>query len=265
MDPSATVPLIDRGSGPPLLVFHGWSGSNRNVLRWLPALEPRFRVLVPTLAGCDGVTPLGERHTADAYARDAFALVDSLGIRELYVGGLCSGTAIALAMAQRAPDRVRGLLLHTPFLRPDLLRPLIRLQMGALVSPAGALYAPLRRSTFLATLHRRLFANANEVSAAQLEGDQADLIRADARAARELAAELLRVDRMDVVGGWRKPLAVLGADEDAFVDVPRVIAIVRELAPQAAVEVIAGGHGWTETYVAAQHEALVHLAAALVA
>lgn len=263
MDARATVPLIDRGSGPPLLVFHGWSGSNRNVLRWLPALEHRFRVLAPTLAGCDGAPPLAERHTADAYARGALALADRLGVGDLYVGGLCSGTAVALALAARAPYRVRGLLLHTPFLRPGLLRPLMRLQMAALVSPVGALYAPLRRSTVLATLHRRLFANANEVSAAQLEGDQADLVAADARAARDLAGELLRGDRVAFLRAWRRPIGVLAADADAFVDVPRVVALVRESAPQAAIEVIAGGHGWTEAYIAAQHDALVRLGAAL--
>ncbi|TMC30031.1 MAG: alpha/beta fold hydrolase [Chloroflexi bacterium] len=50
--------LIDEGSGPPLVVFHGWNGSNHNVLRWLPALTPRFRVIVPDLPGCNGVPSL---------------------------------------------------------------------------------------------------------------------------------------------------------------------------------------------------------------
>lgn len=258
------VPLIDRGSGPPLLIFHGWSGSNRNVLRWLPALAPRFRVIVPTMPGCDGAPPLPVAHTADAYAGFGVETLDALGLGEAFVGGLCSGSAVALALAARTPSRVRGLLLHTPFLRGALLRPLIRFQLAALASPLGAAYAPLRRSTFLATAHRRLFANADEVGAEQLAADQADLLRADARAARELAGDLLRGDRLDTVREWRLPLAVLVADADAFIDVPAVLRTVREAAPHAAIEVLSGGHGWTEPYVAAQHEALTRLAAALV-
>lgn len=264
MTPPGAAPLIDQGSGPPLLVFHGWSGSNRNIERWLPALAPRFRVIVPDLPGCDGAPPLGERHTADAYAAFGLRLLDSLGIDAAYVGGLCSGSAIAVALAGRAPDRTTGLLLHTPLLRRELLRPLTRVQLELLASPVGGLYGLLRRSAFLATLYRRLFANAGEIVAAQLAADHADQTRADARAARELATDLLRGDRLDALRGWRRPLAVLVADADAFVDVAAVLRTIREGAPHAAVEVITGGHGWTASFIAAQHEALVRLTAALV-
>lgn len=265
MDTGASVRLIDRGSGPPLLIFHGWSGSNRNVLRWLPALEPRFRVLVPTMPGCDGAPPLDTRHTADAYARFGIATLDALGVADAFVGGLCSGSAVALALAARAPSRVRGLLLHTPFVHGALLRPLIRLQLALLGSPIGAAYAPLRRSTFLATLHRRLFANAGEVSAEQLAADQSDLLRADARAARDLARDLLHGDRLATVQSWSRPLGVLVADADAFIDAAATIRLIRAAAPQSAIELISGGHGWTPAYVVAQHDALVRLAAALAA
>ena len=255
--------LIDEGSGPALVVFHGWNGSNHNVLRWLPALRPHFRVIVPDLPGCNGVPPLGERHTAAAYARYAERLADSLGLGEYFAAGLCSGTAIAIALAEARPSRVRGLLLHTPFLRPALIRPLVRLQLQALVSPAGVLFGPLRRSTTLATLHRRLFANAHEVEAAQLAHDQSDLLRADLRAARDLAGDLLRGDRVDAVRGWRAPLAVLLADQDAFIDALRAEALLREIAPHARIEMIAGGHGWTPAYLAGQQAALERLAQAL--
>ena len=255
--------LIDEGSGPPLIVFHGWSGSNHNVVRWLPSLTPHFRVIVPDLPGCNGVPPLAERHTGTAYAGYALGLLDSLGVAAAYVGGLCSGTSIAMALADVAPGRVRGLLLHTPFVRPDLIRPAVRLQLRALTSPLGVLFAPLSRSTTLATMHRRLFANASEVADEQLAHDQADLLRAHTRANRELARDLLCGDRTELLRGWRGPLGVVLADADAFIDAGRVAALLRELAPQAAIETIAGGHGWTPAYVAGQQAALERLAPAL--
>ena len=262
MTPYEGAPRIDTGSGPPLLVFHGWNGSKHNIERWLPALTPHFRVIAPDLPGCNGVAPLATAHTAVTYAAWATQLMDSLGLRSVRAAGLCSGTAIALALAAAVPERVDGLLLHTPFIRPGLIRPLIRAQLAALVSPVGALFGPLSRSTVLATLHRRLFANAAEVDADQLAHDQADLVHADVRANRELARDLLRVDRRSTLRSWRGPLAVLIAEADAFVDAPATARELRVLAPQAVIETIAGGHGWTPAYVRAQHDALVRIAAA---
>jgi pimeloyl-ACP methyl ester carboxylesterase len=255
--------LIDEGSGPPLIVFHGWNGSNHNVLRWIPALAPHFRVIVPDLPGCNGVPSLGERHTAAAYARWAERFADSLGLGEFFAAGLCSGTAIAMALAEVSPSRVRGLLLHTPFLRPGLIQPAVRLQLRALVSPAGVLFGPLSRSTALATLHRRVFANASEVDAAQLAHDQSDLLRADLRASRQLAADLLHVDRVPALRSFRGPLGVLLADHDAFIDAGATASLLREITPRVKIELIAGGHGWTPAYVAGQDAALERLAPAL--
>jgi pimeloyl-ACP methyl ester carboxylesterase len=252
--------LIDEGRGPPLIVFHGWNGSNHNVLRWLPALSPHFRVIAPDLPGCNGTPTLGERHSALAYARHGGRILDRLGIGSVVAGGLCSGTAIAIALAADSPDRVGGLLLHTPFVRPDLIRPLVRLQLAALVSPLGGLFDPRRRNTTLATLHRRIFANAAEVSAEQLAHDQSDLLGADVRAGRELAEDLLRVDRSAALEAAHVPIGVLIAEHDAFVDAPRTVVALRALAPQSAIERIPGGHGWTPAYVERQAIALGVLA-----
>lgn len=217
-------------------------------------------MVTPDLPGCAGVAPLAARHTAHAYANWALDLLTARGLERVAVGGLCSGTAIALALADVAPGRVAGLLLHTPFIRPELIRPLIRAQLALLVSPAGALWGPIRRSTTLSMLHRRLFAEGAQVEAAQLAHDQADLLMADARAGRELARDLLRVDRTSLVRGWRGPLGVLLADHDAFVDTPRTVVALTEAAPQTVIERFPGGHGWTPAYREHQHAALSRLA-----
>ena len=83
---------------------------------------------------------------------------------------------------------------------------------------------------------------------------------ADARAGRELAGDLLTVDRTSAVRGWRGPLGVLLADHDAFVDTPRTVAALTEAAPQTVIERFPGGHGWTPAYREHQHAALSRLA-----
>jgi pimeloyl-ACP methyl ester carboxylesterase len=248
------------GDSPTLLLFHGWNGSSHNFGAWLPALEQHFSVLAPDLPGCAGVTALASRHTALAYARWALDLLGARGQGRVAVGGLCSGTAIALALAEIAPTRVTGLLLHTPFLRPALIRPLIRAQLAVLVSPAGALWGPVRKSTTLSMLHRRLFAEAAQVDVEHLAHDQADLVLADPRAGRELARDLLLIDRTATVRTWKGPLAVVLADHDAFVDAPRTVAALTEAAPQSLIERFPGGHGWTPAYREHQHAALARLA-----
>jgi pimeloyl-ACP methyl ester carboxylesterase len=245
---------------PPLLLFHGWNGSSHNLSAWLPALAPHFSVLVPDLPGCAGVAPLATRHTALAYAQWALDMVAARGLQHVAVGGLCSGTAIALAFVDLAPDRVTALLLHTPFLRPALIRPLIRAQLELLVSPVGALWGPIRRSTTLSMLHRRLFAEAAQVDAEHLAHDQADLLAADARAGRELARDLLTGDRTPILREWKGPLAAILADHDAFVDTPHTVDALTAAAPQTLVERFPGGHGWTPAYREHQHAALSRLA-----
>jgi pimeloyl-ACP methyl ester carboxylesterase len=249
-----------RGDRPPLLLFHGWNGSSHNLSAWLPALEPHFRVVAPDLPGCAGVTPLTSRHTALAYARWALDLLAARGLERVAVGGLCSGTAIALAFADLAPTRVGALLLHTPFVRPALIRPLIRAQLALLASPAGLLWGPIRRSTTLSMLHRRLFAEAAQVDPEHLAHDQADLLLADPRAGRELAGDLLTIDRTPTIRGWKGPLAVVLADHDAFVDTPRTVAALTAAAPHSVIERFPGGHGWTPAYRERQHAALSRLA-----
>lgn len=246
-----------------LLLFHGWSGSSANFSAWRSAIDPAFVVLAPDLPGCAGAPPLDEPHHADAYARWALRLLDERRIAHVTLGGLCSGAAIALALAERAPDRVDALLLHTPFLGPRFIRPLVRAQLGLVTSPLGALYAPLRRTSALAAIHRRIFANAAEIEPAQLAHDQADLVRADARAARDLARDLLALERLATIEGWRKPLAVVLAESDAFIDVARTASAVLTAAPHAHVERVIGGHGWTPEFVAAQDAALRRIVAYL--
>ncbi|HKY51475.1 MAG TPA: hypothetical protein VJP45_09480, partial [Candidatus Limnocylindria bacterium] len=192
--------------------------------------------------------------------RWAVDLLDTRGLQRVAVGGLCSGTAIALALADLAPQRVSALLLHTPFLRRELIRPLIRVQLAALVSPAGVLWDPIRRSTTLSLMHRRIFAEAAQVDAEHLAHDQADLVIADARAGRELARDLLVADRTPSISAWKGPLGVILADHDAFVDTARTIGELVAAAPQALVERFPGGHGWTPAYRERQHAALARLA-----
>ncbi|HEY1988541.1 MAG TPA: alpha/beta hydrolase [Acidimicrobiales bacterium] len=100
---------IDTGSGPPVLLLHGQPGSRASWAPLVGLLSPRFRVLAPDRPGYGDteVEAMGMAENADAAA-------EFLRAREtgpaIVVGHSWSG-GVALLLAHRHPDAVRGLVL----------------------------------------------------------------------------------------------------------------------------------------------------------
>ncbi|HVG33531.1 MAG TPA: alpha/beta fold hydrolase [Pyrinomonadaceae bacterium] len=100
------------GSGPPVVLLHGYP-FNRSMWReQVEALQTSNRVITPDLRG------LGETEATDAHAatmnemaEDVAALLDELKIDRVTLGGLSMGGYVALAFIRRFPLRVRALIL----------------------------------------------------------------------------------------------------------------------------------------------------------
>ncbi|AHB04274.1 MULTISPECIES: alpha/beta fold hydrolase [Pandoraea] len=105
----------DCGQGVPVLLIHG---SGPGVTAWanwrltIPELAKQFRVIAPDMVGF-GYTerPVGIRYDMDTWVGHALGLLDALGIDKAHVVGNSFGGALALALAIRAPERVRRLVL----------------------------------------------------------------------------------------------------------------------------------------------------------
>lgn len=113
---------LDEGSGPPLVLVHGWPETLRIWWRNVaPLAEAGFRVIVPDLRGFgeSDVAPDGF-HDVPAHARDLVALLDHLAVdRAVFVGGDLGG-AVIQDLAQRFPARVERLVIFNaplPLLR----------------------------------------------------------------------------------------------------------------------------------------------------
>jgi pimeloyl-ACP methyl ester carboxylesterase len=105
------------GSGPAVVLLHGWPGDRAD-----------YRDLVPLLPGCTVVVPdlrgfgHSDKHEADpaeqygnvAQARGVADLTMSLGLSQAVVVGYDIGSRIAQALAQARPDLVRALVLTPP-------------------------------------------------------------------------------------------------------------------------------------------------------
>jgi pimeloyl-ACP methyl ester carboxylesterase len=103
---------LETGSGPPLVLLHGAGGGGANWYRVFDAFAERFRVLAPDLPGfgLSGSTRI-EAPLGVAGARFLENWLDRLSISRADLVATSFGGLIALRLAQRAPARVRRLIL----------------------------------------------------------------------------------------------------------------------------------------------------------
>lgn len=105
----------DLGAGKPALFIHG---SGPGVSAWanwrlaMPVLAQTRRVIAPDMVGF-GYTdrPAGMAYRMDTWVQQALDLLDALDLPQADVVGNSFGGALSLALAIRAPERVRRLVL----------------------------------------------------------------------------------------------------------------------------------------------------------
>lgn len=246
------------GSGPAMLLCHGFIGSAENFAEWCGALLPRRTVIAPDLPGFGKSAALTGTHTADSLAEAALRAVDDAGVDRFDVGGLCLGSGVALAVQRARPGGVERLILHTPLLAPRLVRRRFHAQAGFMLAPV--VYPAiiwLSRRRVVSDLYKRIMVEGADVDpvAAQINFDNQR--RADTRAVREwLRDGLRRDDFAQLSRGTPTPTLLLVAAADRIVDVPRIERDLRGL-PGLEVAVIAdGGHAWTAAMLERQREIL---------
>jgi pimeloyl-ACP methyl ester carboxylesterase len=93
--------IVDRGSGPPLVLIPGLQGRWEYMRATVDALAASFRVITFSLQGSD----------LDNYARQVCDALDSAGIDSAVVCGQSFGGLIALRFAARYPSRCKALVL----------------------------------------------------------------------------------------------------------------------------------------------------------
>jgi pimeloyl-ACP methyl ester carboxylesterase len=99
------------GEGEPLVLLHGFGGSGRAWGRFIPEFSKSYQLIVPDLRGHGRSTnPAGE-FTHRRSARDVFALLDVLEIKEFKAMGISTGGMTLIHMATQQPERVEAMVL----------------------------------------------------------------------------------------------------------------------------------------------------------
>lgn len=123
------------GTGPALLLCHGFVGSAENFADWFEVLLERRTIIAPDLPGFGRSAPMDGGHTAPALARAALAAANDMGAERFDVAGLCLGTPVALAVQRARPQATERVILHTPVVAPRLVRRSFQVQVGFMIAP----------------------------------------------------------------------------------------------------------------------------------
>ncbi len=109
--PSGTVFYEEKGSGPPMLLLHGWGATS---YYWQETMQ-RFSTIrtcyAPDMPGFGKSAPVLQTASAENLAEVMIDFADALDIDQFDVNGHSFGGAVAAYIAARWPKRVRHLVL----------------------------------------------------------------------------------------------------------------------------------------------------------
>jgi pimeloyl-ACP methyl ester carboxylesterase len=256
--PQGPLRYVLAGSGPPLVLCHGFIGSAENFESWVARLAPHRLLVMPDLPGFGGSAPLPTAHRSRALAGEVRALLDHLEIQKFEAGGLCLGAAVAMELLAAAPARVGQLLLHTPLLTPRMVNRPFRLQVRALTAPgAFDLISAIGRWRPAADLYRRVVVEGSTpADRRSADVNFENQLRASPRAAREWLREGISLDFAPLLMGWEGDIQVLAATDDRILNV-ELLRRFCQGRPRTELSLVeAAGHGWTPEFMSRQLEIL---------
>jgi pimeloyl-ACP methyl ester carboxylesterase len=214
-DPLNALAYEVAGSGPPLILLHGLSGSGRWWGRNVPAFADSFRTYSVDLPGFGESRGVRWSRLDDIADQLADWLVDE-GLSQAHIAGHSLGGAVAARLAARHPDRVDRLVLVDAAIRPH--------ETHTIARPAHAMHTISRGLSGFATLLVR------------------DLLRCHPRSAVAATIDALQTDWEPYLRRIGAPTLVVWGEHDAITP----LALGQEIAavvPGARLIILAGaGH-----------------------
>ena len=113
------VAYDEAGSGPAVVLLHGYPFNRSMWGHQVEALMPKYHVIAPDLRGHGETAVMVGPATMDEMARDVAALMETLGVSRAAVCGLSMGGYAALSFYRLFPLRVRTLVLADTHAQAD--------------------------------------------------------------------------------------------------------------------------------------------------
>jgi 3-oxoadipate enol-lactonase len=226
--------ITDRGTGPTVLLIHGFPLSRR---MWVPQEEALvgagFRVVSPDLPGF-GESPMSSGPPSlSCYADAVIALLDDLGIDKAVTVGMSMGGYVLLNLVERYPERLRGaVFVVTRAAADDPAGKEKRTMLAAEVGKGNRMIIP-------ETFAKVLFA----ADTPQKQPELVAMVREwmESTPAEGLAGGLLamrdREDYVEKLAGFTLPSLVVGAEQDNAVPIEHARRLA-SLLPAAELKII---------------------------
>lgn len=227
---------VVKGTGPALLLVHGAGGSvQANYGPILGTLFQNFTVIAPDLPGSGGSPQASGELDLDELADDLVAVAVEAGHESFFISGYSLGAAVAVTIAVRHPERVRGLVLSTPFAKADAATKAKIDQWKSLLDGSREV---LSRFILSSMCSKEYLA---KLTPAQAEGF-AELIGASVPVGTPAHVDLiLRIDLTEVLPQVTQPTLVIGTSGDQLLSLG-LAKQVSDLIPGSKYTDIACGH-----------------------
>ena len=106
-----TLHYVRGGSGPAMILLHGFPQDWSVFRRIMPRLARTFTVVAVDLRGIGGSTPMPNGYDAATLAEDIHQLASHLALEKPYIAGHDNGGMVAYALARLHPETPRGVMI----------------------------------------------------------------------------------------------------------------------------------------------------------
>lgn len=106
-----SIYYTDAGTGPCIVLLHGFTETSKMWTRFARELSKSFRVVTIDLPGFGKSECVADVHTMDLFADVVFQVLRKCGIRRCMMAGHSMGGFVTLAFAKKHPEMLKGISL----------------------------------------------------------------------------------------------------------------------------------------------------------
>ncbi len=218
------IAYVEAGSGQPIVLLHGYCGSHHYWDEVIPLLSSRGRVIAVDLRGHGASSANEGDYSMEVLADDIVSLLDELKLSKVNLFGHSLGGYIALAFAERYPERILTLgLVHSTSLPDAEAAQANRLKAAETIAENGV-------NSFVDGLIPKLFAATHRLSMPeQLEKAKEIGYKTSSQGAIGCALGMKnRPDRTDVLEHLDKPILLIAGELDEVIPPERRFPVSKD-------------------------------------
>jgi 3-oxoadipate enol-lactonase len=220
------------GEGYPLICLHGYALDHSIWLQVADLLKKSIRLILPDLRG-HGKSPAPKRiYSMLDMAEDVSLVLDILNIKQAYIAGHSMGGYIALALAEKNPEKLFGLALvashsyaDSPEKKKSRLDDIERIKNSSVEEVLKDFPAKLTKNLEVANYCKKLISHTNKIGAMGVLGGMAE-----------------RPDRTSVLASLNKSKILIAGNDDQLIHLEINKEISEKIKNLQIIEVRNVGH-----------------------